>query len=283
MAISEWQKVNDCWYYFTENGEMVTGIWAIDGKVYQFNESGKMTATLASTVKDGWLKVGNSYAYIRKGVLVRGNQIIDGNKYAFDYNGLMLKNSFYYGYHEFFGYGSMYYGADGKLAEYVGWQKINGYWYYFTNEHICYEAGLTTIDGKTYHLNGSLATGWVMYNGHLLQFDSSGVLVGEDTTQNGWVQRDGFWYYFKNGEIATGIQTINGTTYGFYYGGRLANQEVVDMYFFNEKGVLSASKGWKQSQYGYRYYTDANGKVYTGIHVIDGTTYYFNEGGELLP
>ena len=45
---------------------------------------------------------------------------------------------------------------------------------------------------------------------------------------------------------------------------------------------VSASEGWKKASSGSWYYTDANGRCYTGIHTINGKTYYFSMRGQLL-
>lgn len=97
-----WQKINDKWYYLDQEGKMVTGwyteganryyltesgaatgLTAIDGANYMFDESGILLT--------GWQFVGEIPAYFdpASGIMVAGmNLIIDGKEYSFDANGV---------------------------------------------------------------------------------------------------------------------------------------------------------------------------------------------------
>jgi glucan-binding YG repeat protein len=90
--------------------------------------------------------------------------------------------------------------------------------------------------------------------------------------KNEWFKTStGTWYYFKsNGEIATGVQIINGEKYTFEspiknksYGGALVN-------------------GAKQVN-GFWYYYHGDGTKHTGWHTEpDGSKYFYNDKGQLL-
>ena len=288
LAKSEWVKVGSSWYYFLENYRAITGVYVIDGKVYQFDTNGKMLSTLASTVKDGWLKAGNDWAYIVNKQRTNGIQNINGVRYAFNGLGLMMKNVFYGDYDYFTDsedYRTYYFGSDGKQVTYTGWKQIDSYWYHFNADHSVTE-GFRSIGGKEYLLNDDMATGWVRADRHLYQFNSSGVLIGMDTTQNGWVKKNGNWYYVKDGVlIYSGIVTIGGKNYGFDYSGLVSNRTIEGMggiYFCGSDGVVVKTAGWHTAASGAKYYTDVNGKCLTGIQKIGGTTYYFSSTGVLI-
>ena len=263
---------------------MVTGAYVIGGKTYRFDKDGKMVSTLSNTVKDGWLQIGSDWAYIQNGQRVVGMATIGNAIYAFDNRGLMLKNRLYGGG----GQGLVYLGSDGKAASYTGWKQINGFWYYFNENHFG-QAGFITVSGKTYFCNYPMVTGYFAYGDQLLSFGSDGVLVGVVNTQNGWVQNNGNSFYVKDGApCSRGIYTIDGKTYGFDYSGKLVKNDAVRSYsdgvyyWVGSDGTVSTTAGWKQDSFGYYYYNDATGRCLTGIQVINGSTYYFNENGEWI-
>ena len=209
--------------------------------------------------------------------------------YQVAYLGGVVKNDYYYDYFDG-SYGMGYFGSDGKLANYTGWHKVYEGWYYFNDSHVAIE-GFTNIDGKIYYLYPKMATGWdaiwTQEGYKFYQFDSNGALIGKDTTQNGWVERDGQKYYYKNGEILNStIAKIDGKLYGFTYDAVLAKNTTVhyynDIFFCGSDGTVAATKGWKQNNYGRWYYTLEDGRCLTGIQKIDGKTYYFNYSGEWM-
>ena len=77
-----------------------------------------------------------------------------------------------------------YRGKDGKIV--IGWQQIDGSWYYFKD-------------------NGDMATGVVDINGVKYCFDEDGVML------TGWQQIGGKWYYLgDDGAAKSGSQIIDG-------------------------------------------------------------------------
>lgn len=81
--------------------------------------------------------------------------------------------------------------SDGSY--YVGWKTINGNKYFFG------------MDGAA--LTQNTIIGNVRY-----VFEPSGVCTG---TYTGWLDKDGFRYYCKNGRFVTGVNKISGKTYTF--------------------------------------------------------------------
>ena len=74
-----------------------------------------------------------------------------------------------------------------------GWNRINGYWYFF--DHNGFRRGGWLLDGGDwFYLNprtGRMYTGWVQVNGHWFWMDSGGRM------QDGW-RRSGGNYFFLN-------------------------------------------------------------------------------------
>ncbi|MBQ4253047.1 MAG: hypothetical protein II704_08370, partial [Erysipelotrichaceae bacterium] len=283
LARDEWLKLNGSWYYFSAIHK-VTGVFVVDGKVYQFDNDGKLTATLSSSVKNGWLKAGSTYAYIKNGQAVRSGRVVDGNNiYYMDEAGLMLKDTVYDGY---------YYNASGKWEVITGWKKSDGKWYYF--DHKGYSKRSFISDGgKTYLLDAyftnGMATGWVTYYSKLYHFASNGVLDKTITpTESGWIKKDSSWFYydakigyFYGWDEGSELYAIDGKEYGFDRYGRLVKNTVCfaadnRYYFCGSDGSVTRTAGWKTDASGKRWYTDANGRVLEGIQIIDGKTYYFD-------
>lgn len=82
-SIGKWEKINNIWYYFDNEGFMVTGFQSIDGKLYYFESSGAM--------KTGWKKIDGYWYYFSSGgnAAVSGWKKIDGYWYYFKNDGKM--------------------------------------------------------------------------------------------------------------------------------------------------------------------------------------------------
>jgi len=179
--------------------------------VYFFNKDGTW-----NNKKNGWVKqkVGGEYEgyqtywyYFKKGKAVTGWKKIDGywyyftpemstgiqyvssssKYYAFSGTGKWLSNKS--GWYK--SYGSWYYLKKGVAVE--GWKKVDGKWYYLNPW--MYGEGPHTIDGKSYYFNKD---GSWMEKGGKWYLDSRG-----------------YWFYYKNGKLATGWQKIGGKWYYF--------------------------------------------------------------------
>ena len=136
-----------------------------------------------------------------------------------------------------------------------------------------------------------MVTGWRNIGGVVYHFNQNGVLIERQNTENGWVQLDGLWYYYKEG-VAVGTNTYNNLlqigskTYGFVDGHVASNaiiftmvrvngsKTVGDYFYVNANGELAPNAGWVQVD-GLWYYIGADAKPYTGIHKIGGTYYSF--------
>lgn len=93
----------------------------------------------------------------------------------------------------------------------VGWDKIDGVWYYFDN--IGYmKTGWVPYGGTWYYMNGdgSMKTsGWVKYNGVYYYMNSDGTMK-----TSGWVVEGNKRYYIgSDGVMKTGKFTASGVNY----------------------------------------------------------------------
>ena len=129
----------------------------------------------------------------------------------------------------------------------LGWNKINGQWYFFRTEAEGVHAvgsmvssGWRVIGPYYYFFNkdGSLYTGWLQQDGkwyYLNTVDNS--LQGAMFT--GWINRDEKTYFAEaNGAIVEGWCQIDGQWYYFYPGsGELARNTWIDGQYVDGDGV----------------------------------------------
>ena len=161
---------------------------------------------------------------------------------------------------------------------YIGWHKINDYWYYFNPKVNYYEGmmlkGFQLIDNNWYYFNEDSKE--IPVGAMFIGFAN----IGEDT------------YYFSNsGHMCTGYKTIGTNTYyleekeGKDYGKLVTEptgtwkQKGENWYYINNKTGFpeigwvydAGTKHW--------YYTDEEGKMKTGWLEEDSNKYYLNING----
>ncbi|PED05108.1 S-layer protein [Bacillus pseudomycoides] len=99
--------------------------------------------------------------------------------------------------------------------------------------------------------------------------------------KQGWIQKDGKWiYYRKDGQRATGFQTIDGKRYYFDSSGimqtgwtKIENRQ----YYFSPAGVMQVGLQYIDSK---MYYFNEGGFLTTGLHFVDGIPHYFDDTHE---
>lgn len=162
---------------------------------------------------------------------------------------------------------TMTYGVKADCSVYNGWEKSNGYWYYYKNGNMC--------------------TGWQKDGSTWYYMNSDG------TMKTGWIN-DGNWYYLKaDGAMATGWQKVNGTWYYLNGDGSMKTGWLKDgdrWYYLNNDGSMmtdwlkdgstwyylkpdgSMATGW--------YHVNSSGKMVPGtIEIYTAKQYYFNKDG----
>ena len=256
-----WQKISGSWYYFSEWGQMYSGMHEIrEGDkyvLYNFAPSGELTKgwykgndTYSGTywiysnsngvVQTGWQKINGEWYFFNKN---NGRMCADmtasvdgenGPKYHFDKNGKMTTG---WHYHKTsLTSGAWIYSNSNGVVQ-TGWQKIDGAWYMFDK----YNQGYM-VAGQRWFDQDDL-------------YDANGNYVGYDNVKYFWFRADGTmvsgWY-----------NRTPYTTYG-------------DWVYCNQDG--SAYTGWVKSA-GAWYYAE-NGEVYQSEYLYEYKD-IINEDGE---
>ncbi|MCD8077927.1 MAG: hypothetical protein LUE63_06080 [Lachnospiraceae bacterium] len=111
----------------------------------------------------------------------------------------------------------------------------------------------------------------------------------DGTMQTGWQTIDGNTYYFRKkasetepkGAMMTGLRKIGGSKYYFKASGKmLTGWKTIDgsRYYFKSNGKMVT--GWKTIDEN-RYYFKASGKMVTGWKTIDNNRFYFSSKGKM--
>ena len=121
---------------------------------------------------------------------------------------------------------------------------------------------------RLYDDKGILQTGWkkVNNNWYYLNKNDGIMMTGwfYDTFYNGWFLLAG------SGEMLTGWQEVKGKWY--YLATTTTGGDI--------KGKMKT--GWLKNKNKWYYLDKKDGYMYTGTHIIDGKTYYFNNDGSLI-
>ena len=239
------------WYYYTANGEKLTGWQNVDGVILYFDKDGRQA----------------------KDKIVQ----IDGKTYYFDKNnGRMVKNQWTSvnvgGINPASqDYRSYYLGNDGAAV--TGWQDIDGKHLYFTETGLYAHNGIYSINGKNY------------------LFDPKGQLVKDaygDVIEPGARVRLTYTYRTNaDGEVLTGKQIIDGKEYIFGSTGQVVDGVVRydgKLYLVKdskiEKNYFGAFFSKNEILGGINftgiYGTDENGVLLEGVQrSLDGQLHYF--------
>ena len=109
----------------------------------------------------------------------------------------------------------------------------------------------------------------------------------QNTSYNGFAQKDGKQYLFTNGSIEKTNQWYTSKDGKKYYldqnGAAKTGWQTINgkKYYLDPKQKGAALTGW-QTIDKKRYYFDANGKMYKGLKTIGNKKYYFDPNGVLL-
>lgn len=255
-------------YIFDEQG-MTKGAWHDDGvgtryyygpSYYEARDAGYMTLHEID---------GKTYNFDVDGYLTYGIQVLRDStsfkKYAyeFDSNGAMINTITEQGIVTAAD-GSIYYiNEQGYVPMNAGLVKCENTYYY-----VVYSGKIATNSRRYINEengNGLLPTGWY-------EFDSEGKFIpGFTGVKTG---TDGVLYYYKDGEIGTGIYNnelaeINGDIYFVKWSGKVA---------VNETRSISAQKCNDLLKSG-TYVFGEDGKLFTGVKAgNDGILYYYKDG-----
>ena len=144
-----WKQNSDNTWVYTEGESIATGWRIIDGKWYNFDNSGNM--------KTGWINDGGTWYYTSPDGGMKTGWINDN--------------------------GTWYY-AESSGAMKTGWVNDNETWYY-TATNGAMQTSVTEIDKKIYSLstNGSMQIGNIIINGETYTFSQNGECIGDKMPQ----------------------------------------------------------------------------------------------------
>lgn len=287
---------------YWRDGQMLTGIQAVDGVDYLFGEDGAMTtgwgidpktgswcyADADGALKTGWLQKNGSWFLLGADhLMLTGWQQEGGSTYYLDGSGAMqtqwaLVDGGWY-----------WLGTSGAL--HTGWAWLGGNWYYLdpAQNGRTVTDGAAQVDGAWYAFDASghmASSGWALTGGSWYLAEGSGAL------KTGWQRVNGTWYYLSpaDAKMATGDTVVDGKSYHLDDSGAMvASTWVRDATgvwrWYGADGALVAAidgldvtfaDGSVKSgltQVGSTWYLLETNVIQTGEQVVDGRTHLFDE------
>lgn len=298
--VSNWKKIAGVWYYFNQEGIMLSNTIFND---YILNNSGALA-------ESSWVKIDDQWYYATEdGKVTRNNwKKIAGVWYRFDENGIMISNVIYNDY-LFNSSGALaentwvkiadkwYYGnQEGKISR-DKWEKIKNVWYFFDKDGAMLSE--TIYKDYLFNKNGSLAeSSWVKIVEKWCYADASGKI-----TRNKWEKIKNSWYHFDD----EGVMESSTWKKKFYLkdSGAMAENEWIfdkkyDSWFYTKPDGTYAENQWQGAYYlksfGYMaknewifdkiynawYYLKEDGSYVTGNFTINGKDYTFQSNGKWI-
>ena len=167
-----------------------------------------------------------------------------------------------------------YYDNNGDKVS-NAWVYVDGTYYIDENGNVTY--GKKVIDGKEYVFDGTgkLTNDWLTYDGSQYVMASGAPIKNKQ-----FILGSRHYSYDDNGNVVTGLQTINGTLYYLTPNG--ANQEgfqiIENAWRYVYKDGRVAANQFITLKDG-EHYVDSQGRAKFGFTTIDGNSYYFNNSG----
>ena len=243
-------------YYFTSDGELLTGVQKIGKHYYFFDNTGRMEYGKYSSSGDysSWLTYEKGrrhfrYSYDEKyAYMSKGFDTIGGNKYYFNKEGYLLTNDTDEPIFKSLGSGCYAILPDNTFATNEFIESNDNYTYFFGS------TGNMTIDQKKY------------IDGDYYIFDEDGHLIHSDSEDD----------YLK--------YKYDGRSYFIYSDGALASNELVsyndNKYYVNEKGNIITNRVIFTN--GHHYYFGKSGKMVINKKITwKGKKYYCKPNGIL--
>jgi len=237
QSVSNWKKIAGVWYYFNQDGIMLSNTIFND---YLLNNSGAL-------VESSWVKIDNQWYYATEdGKVTRNNwKKIAGVWYRFDENGIMISNAVYDDY---------LFKASGVLAE-NSWVKIGDKWYYGDQEGKINRDKWAKIDGLWYRFDESGAMlSATIYKDYLLK--TSGAMA-----ENAWAKLEDKWYYATaSGKIIRDKwEKIIGSWYYFNKDGVMLSSQWKEKYYLKDSGAMAKSEWIFDEKYKSWFYLKSDG------------------------
>ena len=237
QPVSNWKKIAGVWYYFNQDGIMLSNAIFND---YLLNNSGAMA-------ENSWVKIDNQWYYSTEdGKVTRNNwKKIAGVWYRFDENGIMISNAVYDDY---------LFKSSGAIAE-NSWVKIADKWYYGNQEGKINRDKWAKIDGLWYRFDESgVMLSATIYKDHLLK--TSGAMA-----ENAWAKLEDKWYYATtSGKIIRDKwEKISGSWYYFNKDGVMLSSQWKEKYYLKDSGAMAKSEWIFDEKYKSWFYLKSDG------------------------
>ena len=237
QPVSNWKKIAGVWYYFNQDGIMLSNTIFKD---YLLNNSGALA-------ESSWVKIDNQWYYSTEdGKVTRNNwKKIAGVWYRFDENGLMISNAVYDDY---------LFKSSGALAE-NSWVKIADKWYYGNQEGKINRDKWAKIDGLWYRFDESgVMLSATIYKDYLLK--TSGAMA-----ENAWAKLEDNWYYATaSGKIIRDKwEKISGSWYYFNKDGVMLSSQWKEKYYLKDSGAMAKSEWIFDEKYKSWFYLKSDG------------------------
>lgn len=237
QPVSNWKKIAGVWYYFNQDGFMLSNTIFND---YLLNNSGALA-------ESSWVKIDNQWYYATEdGKVTRNNwKKIAGVWYRFDENGIMISNAVYDDY---------LFKASGVLAE-NSWVKIGDKWYYGNQEGKINRDKWAKIDGLWYRFDESgVMLSATIYKDYLLK--TSGAMA-----ENAWAKLEDKWYYATaSGKIIRDKwEKISGSWYYFNKDGVMLSSQWKEKYYLKDSGAMAKSEWIFDEKYKSWFYLKSDG------------------------
>ena len=237
QPVSNWKKIAGVWYYFNQDGIMLSNTIFND---YLLNNSGALA-------ESSWVKIDNQWYYATEdGKVTRNNwKKIAGVWYRFDENGLMISNAVYDDY---------LLKTSGAMAE-NAWAKLEDKWYYATTSGKIIRDKWAKIDGLWYRFDESGAMlSATIYKDYLLK--NSGAM-----TENAWAKLEDKWYYATaSGKIIRDKwEKISGSWYYFNKDGVMLSSQWKEKYYLKDSGAMAKSEWIFDEKYKSWFYLKSDG------------------------
>ena len=237
QPVSNWKKIAGVWYYFNQDGIMLSNTIFND---YLLNNSGALT-------ESSWVKIDNQWYYSTEdGKVTRNNwKKIAGVWYRFDENGIMISNAVYDDY---------LFKSSGALAE-NSWVKIADKWYYGNQEGKINRDKWAKIDGLWYRFDESgVMLSATIYKDHLL--NTSGAMA-----ENAWAKLEDKWYYATaSGKIIRDKwEKISGSWYYFNKDGVMLSSQWKKKFYLKDSGAMAENEWIFDEKYKSWFYLKSDG------------------------
>ncbi len=262
LAESSWVKLDNKWYYATEEGKVTRNKWAsISGDWYRFDETGIMLSktiyndyllqTSGAMAEKSWVKMDEKWHYATEsGKIIRNKWgKINGSWYRFDETGIMLSKTIYNDY---------LLQTSGAMAE-KNWVKMDEKWYYAIDS------------GKV------VRNKWDKINSSWYLFDKDGVMLSSQ-----WKDK----YYLKDsGAMAQNEWFFDKKYNSWFYlksDGSYAENQWQGSYYLKSYGYMAKNEWIFDKSYNAWYYLKEDGLYATGTLKINGKNYSFENNGKWI-